>query len=46
MREQCGSVHDASGGGGAVGRREDEDGWTESFLPMYVYDAMKVKKWV
>jgi ubiquitin carboxyl-terminal hydrolase 10 len=27
-----------------VGRREDDDGWTESFLPTYVYDAMKVKK--
>ena len=45
VREQGDSVHDASGGG-AVGRREDEDRWTESFLPMYVYDAMKVKKWV
>jgi hypothetical protein len=30
--------------GGAVGRREDDDGGTESFLPTYVYDAMKVKK--
>jgi hypothetical protein len=43
-RERGDSVHDASGGAGAVGRREDDDGWTESFLPTYVYDAMKVKK--
>jgi ubiquitin carboxyl-terminal hydrolase 10 len=42
-RERGDSVHDASGGG-AVGRREDEGGGTESFLPTYVYDAMKVKK--
>jgi hypothetical protein len=42
-RERGDSVNDASGGG-AVGRREDEDGWTESFLPTYVYDAMQVKK--
>ena len=41
-RERGDSVHDASGGG-AVGR-EDDDGGTESFLPTYVYDAMKVKK--
>jgi ubiquitin carboxyl-terminal hydrolase 10 len=41
-RERGDSVNDASGG--AVGRREDDDGWTESFLPTYVYDAMKVKK--
>jgi ubiquitin carboxyl-terminal hydrolase 10 len=27
-----------------VGGREDDDGGTESFLPTYVYDAMKVKK--
>jgi hypothetical protein len=27
-----------------VGRREDDDGWTESFLPTNVYDTMKVKK--
>jgi hypothetical protein len=27
-----------------VGRREDEDGGTESFLPTCVYDAMKVRK--
>jgi hypothetical protein len=26
-REWGDSVHDASGGGGAVGRREDHDGW-------------------
>jgi len=43
-RERGHSVHDVSGGGGAVGRREDDDGWTESFLLTYVYDAMKVKK--
>ena len=42
-RERSDSVYDVSGGG-AVGRREDDDGWTESFLPTYVYDAMKVKK--
>ena len=40
-REPGDSVHDASGGG-AVG--EAEDGSTESVLPMYVYDAMKVKR--
>jgi ubiquitin carboxyl-terminal hydrolase 10 len=43
-RERGDSVNDASGGRGAVGGREDEDGGTESFLPTYVYDAMKVKK--
>jgi hypothetical protein len=43
-RERADSVHDASGGAGAVGRREDDDGGSESFLPTYVYDAMKVKK--
>ena len=32
VREQGDSVHDASRGGGAVGRREDEDRWTESFF--------------
>jgi len=41
-REQGDSVYDANGGG-AVGRREEDDGVTESFLPTYVYDAMKVK---
>jgi len=43
-RERGDSIHDPSGGGGAVGRSKDEDGRTESFLPTYVYDAMKVKK--
>ena len=43
-RERGDFVHDASRGGGAVGRREDDDGWTESFLPTYVYYPMKVKK--
>lgn len=32
---------DATGG---ERRNEDDDGGTESFLPTYVYDAMKVKK--
>ena len=42
-REQGDSVYDANGGG-VVGRREEDDGVTESFLPTYVYDTMKVKK--
>ena len=43
MKGRGDSVHEASRGG-AVGRREDDDGGTESFLPTYVYNAMKVKK--
>ena len=38
--ERGDSVNDASGGG-AVGRWEDDNGRTVSFLPTYVYDAMK-----
>jgi ubiquitin carboxyl-terminal hydrolase 10 len=41
-RERGDSIHDASGG--VVRKREDDNGWTESFWPTYVYDAMKVKK--
>ena len=43
MKGRGDSVHEASRGG-AVRRREDDDGGTESFLPTYVYNAMKVKK--
>jgi hypothetical protein len=41
-RERGDSIHDTSGG--VVGKREDDNGWTESFWPTYVYDAMQVKK--
>ena len=40
-RERGNSVNDASGGG-AVGRWDDDNGRTVSFLPMYVYGAMTV----
>ena len=41
-RERGDSVYDASGGGGTVGRGEDNDEDTELFLP--TYDMMKAKK--
>ena len=43
-RERGDSVNASSGGGGQTRNEDDGADGRESFLPTYVYDAMKVKK--